>query len=194
MFSLLISRKIHTKERVFVKKTKNRVDELKDLSIDALVRLWFRKLWQHFDHGGISVGRSLRCDLLDCYLDHTPLPNLQGDADQYGEGLWEEILRRPIQTRGRKYVRSSDIQKCSSEVIALLGLGCLSTLEWSVSARTAWMNGYELERKRIREVLKRFPPAYVKIRKEEDRETVFRSVSSRSLDLNRAEYEIIYQG
>jgi hypothetical protein len=138
----------------------NRHEELKVLPIETLIRLWFRLLWQKFDLGGISVGRSLRCDLLDCYLDFTPIPKLSGESDEYSDGLYEEILRRSIIRKKRQIITVEQINVCSKEELALLGLGSLLKLEYSVSADIAWNEGYELERKKIKEVLKRFPIFY----------------------------------
>jgi hypothetical protein len=153
----------------------NRHDLLKTLSIEELIRLWFRLLWQKFDLGGISVGRSMRCNMLDCYLDFVSFPKLAGSLDNYNEGLWEEILSRPVVRKKRRTMTLYEINICSSEDLALLGLGTLLKLEYSVSADTAWKEGYELERKKIREVLKRFPIIY----------------PSKKLDINQACFEII---
>lgn len=43
----------------------NRISELSD---DNLVRLFFKKLWQGYDSGGVSIGRSLRSSLVEVYL------------------------------------------------------------------------------------------------------------------------------
>lgn len=128
---------------------------LQELATDVLVRLWFRMLWQRYDLGGISVGRSKRCDLLDCYLDFVPLPNLPDGCDTYYEGLEEELFKRPV-APPPDIVSQDRIATLAKEQVALLGLGALLALEESVDSDTAWKNGYELERKRIRRVLERF--------------------------------------
>ncbi len=135
-------------------------EKLSDFDINVLIRLWFRLLWQKYDHGGISVGRSLRCDLLDCYLDFTPLPDLQFSADEYYEGLESEILRRS-HIRPHSTLVPEEICIYTNEQVALAGLGALLALEFSVDADTAWNEGYELERKRIKDVLAHF--SYIEI-------------------------------
>lgn len=153
---------------------------VQELSTEVLVRLWFRLLWQRYDHGGISVGRSRRCDLLDCYLDFTPLPELPGSCDDYYEGLEEELLARPL-APPPAIVRQSAFGTLSEADVARLGLGALLALEESVDAETAWRNGYELERKRIRAILERFP--HLTIDPTERIQDVIQSLLARKADL-----------
>jgi hypothetical protein len=93
-------------------------------------------------------------------LDFTSIPKLPGDSDEYSDGLYEEILSRPIYRKRRQTLNVDQIKTCTKEELSLLGLGSLLKLEYSVSADIAWKEGYELERKKIREVLKRFPIIY----------------------------------
>ncbi len=137
-----------------------KTEELKTFDTSVLIRLWFRLLWQKYDLGGISVGRSLRCDLLDCFLDFSPLPQFQCGADEYSEGLEQEILIRPL-VKPHSTLVLEDIGHYSKEQVALAGLGALLALEFSVHADTAWTEGYELERKKIKTILDRFP--YIEI-------------------------------
>lgn len=130
---------------------------LKRFSLKVLIRLWFRRLWQKYDSGGHSGGRSLRCHMLDCFLDFTSFPKLTYPLDEYSEGLEIEILSRPICLTRRMFLKIEDIEHCTKQGFALLGLGTLLALEYSVHKDTAWKEGYELERKKIRDILRRFP-------------------------------------
>ncbi len=134
---------------------------LKRLSLESLVRLWFRLLWQKYDLGGINAGRSLRCEMLDCFLDFTPIPRLSFPLEEYSEGLEDEILRRPVCRTRRRFVKIEEIKLCTKREIAFLGLGALLALEYNVHKDTAWRDGYELERRKIRDVLRRFPVMYI---------------------------------
>ena len=158
-----------------------RHNELKALSIDILIRLWFRLLWQKYDLGGISVGRSMRCDLLDCFLDFMPTPELPGSLDEYSDGLEEEILRRPTCKYRRRPMALEQIASCTKQEVALMGLGALLALEWSVDSDIAWRSGYELERKRIKQVLRRF--AYIPISRRLDLDGVCKAILARKSDI-----------
>lgn len=131
--------------------------ELKKMGIKILTRLWFRLLWQKFDLGGISVGRSIRCEMLDCFLDFTPIPELERPLDEYTDGLQDEIFNRPVCKKRRRFITLEEIKVCTQDELPLIGLGALLALEWSVHKDVAWNEGYEIERKKIREVLRRFP-------------------------------------
>ncbi len=64
---------------------------ISDIPNDRLVRIFFRKLWQGYDSGGFSVGRSLQSNLVEAYmcialnnyenLENPPL-DLRGFADE----------------------------------------------------------------------------------------------------------------
>lgn len=119
--------------------------------------MWFRLLWQRYDGGGISVGRSARCDCLNLYLDFTPLPKYRRSIDTYIEGLEEELKRRPVLAGPRTQLYNvQEITSYTPKQLALAGLGALLSLEWSVHADVAWENGYERERGEILDVLSRF--------------------------------------
>ena len=47
--------------------------EISHLPNEILARLFFRRLWQGYDSGGVSVGRSLRSDLVEAYTSLFPL-------------------------------------------------------------------------------------------------------------------------
>jgi hypothetical protein len=59
--------------------------DISQLPNETLARLFFRRLWQGYDSGGVSVGRSLRSDLVEVYL---ALHVLEED-DNYPLGLRE---------------------------------------------------------------------------------------------------------
>lgn len=44
------------------------MNEISNMPNDILARLFFRRLWQGYDSGGHSVGRSLQSSLLESYL------------------------------------------------------------------------------------------------------------------------------
>ncbi len=159
-------------------------NNLSDFDISVLIRLWFRLLWQKYDLGGISVGRSLRCDLLDCFLDFCPLPELQLGADEYSEGLEPEILRRPL-VEPHSSLKPEDICRYSKEQVALAGLGALLALEFSVHADVAWRGGYELERKKIKAVLGHF--SYIEIPTTLDIQEVSQALITRKSDIQYEE-------
>lgn len=137
-------------------------------------------LWQKYDHGGISVGRSLRCDLLDCYLDFTPLPRLRHGADGYYDGLEKEILSRPP-VKPLIMLSIEEIQTYNKKELALAGLGALLALEFSFDADIAWKNGFELERKRIKDVLDRF--SFIQIHESLNIEKVAKALLNRKSNI-----------
>lgn len=158
---------------------------IKDFETSVLIRLWFRMLWQKYDHGGISAWRSLRCDLLDCYLEFVPIPQLERGADGYYEGLEEEIKRRPKVVP--ETIILEHISTYGKDEIARAGLGALLRLEESVDADTAWENGYELERKRIRAVLECF--VYIAVPDTLDIQEVAQRLLQRKSDIEFEESE-----
>lgn len=166
------------------KKGESMKNNLIDFDINVLIRLWFRLLWQKYDLGGISVGRSLRCDLLDCFLDFSVLPELQLGADEYSEGLESEILGRPL-VEPSSSLKPEDVCRYSKEQVALAGLGALLALEFSVHADIAWKNGYELERKKIKAVLEHF--SYIEIPTTLDIQKVSQTLLARKSDIQYEE-------
>lgn len=65
-----------------------------DLTEIELVRLLLRRLWQHHDNGGISMGRTLENRLLESAMDQIPMPK-GVNLDQWDDHeLIEEADRR----------------------------------------------------------------------------------------------------
>lgn len=52
---------------------------------ETIARLFFRRLWQGYDSGGVSVGRSLRSDLVEVYTSLHP----HEEDDNFPLGLRE---------------------------------------------------------------------------------------------------------
>ncbi|MFC1775591.1 hypothetical protein ACFLY0_01925 [Patescibacteria group bacterium] len=58
------------------------IDVLECLSDEELARLLLRQLWQCYDSGGISIGRSPESQLLEAVMNIIPLPDLV-DMDRF---------------------------------------------------------------------------------------------------------------
>ena len=50
---------------------------ISDIPNDILARLFFRRLWQGYDSGGFSVGRSLQSNLVEAYMSLNQYENLE---------------------------------------------------------------------------------------------------------------------
>jgi hypothetical protein len=93
-----------------------------------LVRLFMRKLWQAYDSGGHSVGRSLASFLLEGYLglhECRDLPDIPVDL----RGLSDEAQRRqPVLYRHCIFGNPCDLSVVSNYDISMLCL--LALMKW----------------------------------------------------------------
>jgi len=65
---------------------------MKELSDWHLIRLIMNRLWRIYDAGGVSLGRSLRCSLLEAITDTYPLERFENDL--YLEDLRQLAYQR----------------------------------------------------------------------------------------------------
>lgn len=127
-------------------------NNLETLTNAELARLFFRELWQGYDSGGISCGRSMRSVLLEIYLDLVPIPDVPDMADFYGydafckeAGKQKRRLRR--QRREQElllpFPKEDRISLLSASEVALLCLACL--LRWYKDSHHLWEQDWSLE-------------------------------------------------
>lgn len=107
-----------------------------------IARLMFRNLYQMFDRGGISAGRSKESATLEVYLDFTELPDLSSGLEPWDEGLVNEARIRIARGVQRQFpiMRSpSEIELLTTQEFAMIAICELAKLgerkfveeEWS---------------------------------------------------------------
>jgi hypothetical protein len=111
--------------------------DLESLSDYVLARLLIRKLWQMYDNGGVSMGRSLRASLLESILPL--LPELTDEESGLSEkvGVWELYRegerRRKINKKVEKQKFTQPLLFVSLPYISNATLFCLvidAILDW----------------------------------------------------------------
>jgi len=86
-----------------------RIGMVSDLSNKDLARLLLRLLWQRYDVGGISMGRSPQSRLLEAVMGILPLPDIAGiDSLLLGEMIEEGRTRLGVVTSGSQLFFSRD--------------------------------------------------------------------------------------
>jgi len=101
------------------------VKEISSIPDHLLVRLFFRRLWQGYDAGGISVGRSIQASLLEAYLGlnyYEKLPNVALDLKGFAD---EADSRNPIIERQTLFGNLDNLSIVSSHDLSLL---CIEAL------------------------------------------------------------------
>ena len=126
-------------------------NNLETLTNAELARLFFRTLWQGYDSGGISCGRSMRSALLEVYLDLVQIPNLPDMMDLYeDEEFCNEARKksRRIKRAKRKqdpllpFPKEDRVSLLNVSEVAMLCLACL--LRWYKDNHHLWEDDYSL--------------------------------------------------
>lgn len=98
---------------------------ISDIPNDRLVRIFFRKLWQGYDAGGFSVGRSLQSNLVEAYTALNNYDDLENPPIDL-RGLSDEARRRkPITSQQMILGNLGNLSIISNHDISML---CIEAL------------------------------------------------------------------
>jgi hypothetical protein len=98
---------------------------ISEVSDEVLARLFFRRLWQGYDSGGFSVGRSLQSNLVEAYMSLSCLYSINEFELDLKDFAQEAEHREPVSCRQMILGNLDNLSVISSSDIPLL---CIEAL------------------------------------------------------------------
>ncbi len=106
---------------------------IKKWSNKTLFRVLLNRLWIFYDHGGVSVGRSYRADLIEGFMQLFPRGNLHhGCSVDPVDEAYRRIVRRALSTRGPNKRERKQLVRDEQLVLNFTGLDVLSNAEFAL--------------------------------------------------------------